>query len=219
MPRLSRRSISLVFVLSCLLTTLRTHANDTTTIVLHAQDGVFAPCAPVPFDCGTVRPTIDATGFAQGALVFVCLHNYTDVVAFQCAFDEAPSRDGPRTNWILAFGNWDCQVGQVNGSEPSMPLGPRDGTITTAFNLITGGTLEVVGRMTFLPAPAAGCLEVVASSRPFGNVIVNRFNDMVPLRPLDWGRICVGPGGADTCYPILPAVEANTWGAIKAQYH
>ena len=38
-----------------------------------------------------------------------------------------------------------------------------------------------------------------------------------PVSDANRGRVCVGPGGINSCEPTAP-VENATWGAIKSQY-
>jgi hypothetical protein len=180
--------------------------DEATTLVLHGSDAAFMPCTPIPFDC-TAGPTIDVTGFSTGCAVWLCLRNYDSLVGMQCAFDTA---------WVLQFGQWDCQGSQVNGTVPAAPFGETAGTIATAFNAISGGTLAPVGRMFFV-APASGCLDIIESSFPFGTHVVKADNTPVPVVESNRGRLCVGAGGIDACEGLIP-VEPATWGNIKSQY-
>jgi hypothetical protein len=183
--------------------------NEHTTIVLHASDASFMPCSPVPFDCDATPPSIDVSAYTTGAAIWITLKNYEQIVGFQCAFD---------TEWVYQFGGFDCQGSQVNGTVPAAPFGPTSGTIATAFNAVTGGTIAPLGRMYFV-VPASGCFSIVESSFPFGNHVVGPGSEVTPVIPENWGRLCVGPGGYDACVPFAPVpVERSTWGNVKNQY-
>ena len=65
--------------------------------------------------------------------------------------------------------------------------------------------------------PRSGCFEIVQSAWPGGTYVMNCQHELEAIPPSNWGRVCVGPGGINTCDPVLP-VESATWGAIKATY-
>ena len=142
--------------------------------------------------------------------MFLFIANYNDVAGVQTAFQPDPSG-------VFTFGLWDCQVGQLNAVTPAPPWGPQFGTITTAFNCVVGPALAPIGRMFFV-AGSTGCLQQIQPSYPFG---IHVLDCQMGIDRTDsgerLGRICVGQGGYGTCWPV-PAVEAATWGAIKAQY-
>jgi hypothetical protein len=184
--------------------------NACTTIVLHAQDEFFPPAGcPAPFDCEATLPAIDNTGFTA-TNVYVTVRNYEEINGVQAAFNWDLS-------WNFAASNWSCQESQLSAVTPTGP-GPTAGTIGTVFNPIMGGTLEVIGTMTFTAA-GAGCLEIIESTFDNGTHTILT-GDTVVIAPViveNRGRICIGPGGVDTCIPIVPVVPTS-WGAIKSQY-
>jgi len=184
--------------------------NPQVTIPLHAKTAVFEPCAGLaPVDCVSTRPTVDAA--AGNVAIFVTLMNYTGVAGLQTAFDN-PS------NWTFTFGSWDCQAGQLSAVSPAPPLGATAGTITTAFSCVTSGALITIGRMFFIAS--TGCISQVQSSYAFGIHVLDCQGGIDQITDNEQGRlgkICVGSGGVDACDPIS-AVEATTWGQIKASY-
>lgn len=186
--------------------------NNCTSLVLHAIDTSFQSCDVSPMDCSEGnRPVVDVTGFSA-LVVAVLVRNYETITGVQVAFDWG--------SWIYTFSLWDCQGNQLSAVTPSGAGGATDGTIATAFDVISGGMLTTIGRMNFATAPASGCMELVESSFPFGNHVVDAGNQDEPVTPinaLNWGKVCVGTGGYDSCDAVV-AVEATTWGQIKQQF-
>jgi hypothetical protein len=205
MKSIAARIMPLI-MLSMLLVVGSAAANEDTKLVLHAVDTAFAPCNAHGVDCGENGPTIDVTGMDTPA-VYLLVYDYTEIVGVQCAFDWDPS-------WVFTFGLWDCQSNQVNGFTPSAP-GETNGTITTAFDALTGGAVEPVGRMNFAGA-TSGCLTIIDSSFPFGTHVVDATGQDTPIPEGLRGAIYVGPGGHDGCTPL--PVEPGSWGQIKRQY-
>ena len=185
--------------------------NPQVTFPLHYKQSSFEACTGVaPVDCTTNRPVVAATS-GTAAAIFLLVNNTTALAGVQTAFQFDAT-------WVLTFGLWDCQGGQLSAVQPSMPGGPTAGSITTAFNCVTAGGLITIGRM-FFTGPTAGCISQVQSTYPFGNHAldctqgVNQITEDARL-----GKVCVGAGGVDACDPVSP-VENATWGGIKAQYH
>jgi hypothetical protein len=184
--------------------------NPNITLPLHFKAVSFAACGDfAPVDCASNRPDLNAiTGIGAA---FLLANNHESLAGVQTAFDFG--------GWTLMFGLWDCQVGQLNAVTPANPGGPTAGTITTAFTPVTTGELAVIGRM-FFQIPATGCLSQVQSSFPFGIHVIdaNLENDQIQdANSARVGKLCVGAGGVDACDPVT-AVEATTWGGVKAQY-
>jgi hypothetical protein len=184
--------------------------NPQVTFPLHYKQSSFEACTGIaPVDCLTNRPTVTANA-GSPACIFLLVNNTTSLAGVQTAFDFG--------GWPFAFGLWDCQGGQLSATTPSGTGGPTNGTITTAFNCVTSGTLQVIGRMFFGTAPS-GCVSQVQSSFPFGTFALDcqQGNDLI-TESARLGKVCVGAGGVDACDPVSP-VEGATWGGIKAQYH
>jgi hypothetical protein len=191
--------------------------NPLATLPLHYKASGFEPCTGIaPVDCtgqvgAATRPTIEAQ-LGQPACIFLLANNTTALAGVQTAFEFGAS-------WVLGFGLWDCQPGSVTGTAPTNPGGPTEGTIAIAFNCVTTGTLQVIGRMFFTTPPTANCISQVQSSFPFGTNVLDCQQGLDEItEPTRLGKVCVGAGGFDACDPVS-AVEPATWGAIKAQYH
>jgi len=183
--------------------------NNFTTIVLHAVEGTATVCDDDGgLDCVHTLPVVDIAGM-QSPTVFVYVRNYESLTGLQCAF-QWPA------GWELLFGLWSCQPNQVNGTSPTTS-GAHDGTLTTAFDAIEGGTLATVGMLIFSTAPD-GCLDIIESDYPFQTHMVDAHAEVYAIHPCHRGRICVGAGGWDACLPDCPVVEAVSWGRIRQQF-
>jgi len=187
-------------------------SNECTTVVLHAISGIDPDCQTA-LDCSSVPPNVRIDNPAGLYTVLMYLKNYGTVNGVQVAFDW------PAT-WSFGFGLWNCQVGQVFGTQPTAP-GPRTGTIATAFNPISGGALAPIGFMVF-NSLGSGCLSIVESSFPDGNCVLDQFSggpEITHLLDVNEGRVCVGSDGWNTCEcQGATAVESSTWGQIKVSY-
>jgi hypothetical protein len=184
--------------------------NPQVTLPLHWKASSFEPCTGIaPVDCATNRPVVNAVA-GQAACVFLLANNHTAIAGVQTAFDFG--------GWVLTFGLWDCQTGQITGTSPMNPGGATAGTIATAFNCVTGGGLVVIGRLFFTP-PTSGCVSQIQSSFPFATNALDCEQSVDQItEDARLGKICVGTGGFDACDPVSP-VEPATWGGIKAQYN
>jgi hypothetical protein len=185
--------------------------NPNVTLPLHAEASSFEPCdGYLPVNCNGIYPTVNIGPGPTS--IFLLIWRYYSVAGVQTAFEVDPG-------WSFAFGLWDCQQGQLSAVTPSPPFGPTSGTITTAFNCITGPNLAPIGRMFFI-AGSTGCLRQIQSSYPFG---IHVLDCQLGADQITWGQddrlgaICVGPGGITGCDPVVPA-ESATWGRVKAQY-
>jgi hypothetical protein len=185
--------------------------NANTTLVLHAVQTQFGPCAiedpcePAP---GSPSILILEPGLAHA--VYVLVRNYSVAAGVQLAMDVAPS-------WVFMYGLWDC-IGDIGPTAPGPPWGPTAGTASVLFfDLISGGATRVVGRLHFAVL-GAGCMDIVESAFPFGTHVMGPQYEPEAIDPSNRGRVCVGPGGINTCEPAPVPVEASTWGAIKEQF-
>jgi hypothetical protein len=183
--------------------------NPGTTLILHAVETAYGPCE-IGDPCDPGPPTIDITSPGEPQAIYLLLRNYDNVTTVQCAFDWPQ-------DWTFFFGLWDCLPGQLSCTCPTGP-GPTQGTLATPFSCITGGSTAVLGRMHFSATPH-GCIEVIESSYPFGTHVVSCGGWQVDIiQPAHRGRVCVGPGGINTCEPTATPVEPISWGRIKRQY-
>jgi hypothetical protein len=206
-----RAVLTALLLASCLATAAHAGQNPMVSLPLHAKASSFEPCnGYLPVDCRSNHPVVNIN--PGPAAIFLFVMNYNAVAGVQTAFLPDPS-------WTFTFGLWDCQPGQLNAVTPAPPFGATAGTITTAFNCLTGPDLGVIGRMFFV-AGAVGCIQQVQSSYPFGIHVLDcqqGIDQITENQAYRLGKICVGQGGYDTCDPH-PAVEPATWGGIKAQY-
>lgn len=186
--------------------------NRCTSVVLHAISGIDTDCQTT-LDCSAVPATVRIDSPAGLYTVVVYLKNYLQVNGVQVAFDWP-------VTWSFGFGLWNCQSGQLTATQPTAP-GPTTGTITTAFNSISGGALAPVGVMVFNSLGADGCLSIIESSFPSGNHVLDQVSGgqvETPLYESNEGSVCVAADGNNTCTCIPAAVEPATWGQIKASY-
>jgi len=192
-------------------TTAAAGMNPIVSLPLHAKASSFEPCnAYLPVDCMSVDPVVNV--LPGPTAVFLLIYHFTAVAGVQTAFQPDPT-------WTFTFGLWDCQPGQLNAVTPGPPFGPTAGTITTAFNCLSGPDLGVIGRMFFV-AGGAGCLRQVQSSYPFGIHVLDCQLGIDQISPNHYwrlGKICIETGGETGCW-ISSAVSPATWGSIKAQY-
>jgi hypothetical protein len=201
------RFVSMIVLLAA--PTLSLASNENITIVLHARDGIAGCDDPQQqgMDCVNGRPNLDLTGM-QMPVVYIMLRNYDNLAGVQCAFDW------PAT-WTFFGGSWGCLPGSGKGVVPTAP----GGSIALVFNCINGGALVTMGRMVYGPPVGGGCLSIVESDLPFGNHVIDcSFFNTAPIHPANVGRVCVGSGGYDACWPASTPVENATWGRIKTQY-
>jgi hypothetical protein len=189
--------------------------NAGATIVLHAValgDSVATlplcaindPCLPAP---GEPVVEIDRPGTLYA--IYVLARHHQHLCGIQWAL-EWP------TDWTYLFAVWACQSGQLGGWPP-MPQGPGPlaGSVATAFNCIDGPATAIIGFIVM--RAGTGCLEVIESAYPDGTHALGPRMEVDPIGLGRRGRVCVGPGGLNTCDPVVP-VESATWGAIKATY-
>jgi hypothetical protein len=183
--------------------------NDDTTLVLHVHDHNAWNCF-IGIDCVQNMPVVNAQGMMSPE-VFLFVRNYDEVAGVQCAFTVP-------TSWTFLFGLWDCQTNQINGTTPEPPFGAVSGTIATAFDALTSGELEPIGRMNFQSGPVPeGCMTIVDSAYPNGTHVVTWLGDPTPVPPENRAIVCVGEGGRDACEPAAVPVPGTTWGRIKQQ--
>ncbi len=185
-------------------------SNENTTMVLHAvQTGFLGcdiedPCVPSPGS-----PTIDIVEPDLPQALYFIVRNYEVLGGVQAAFEVDPS-------WNFSFCWWGCLPNQLDGCA-SPPWGPIGGTLATAFDCVTGGASAIVSVFHFASTPR-GCFDVIRSGFPNGTHVTDCTGTPVQLPEEAMGRVCVGPGGINTCEPGATPVLATTWGAIRLGY-
>lgn len=102
---------------------------------------------------------------------------------------------------------------------PSNPGGPVAGSLQTAFDCATGGSLVVIGFMV-MNLTGSGCVtQVQPANSTFlaldCNLEIDEFG--LPEGAGRLGSVCIGSGGHDACDRVVP-VQPATWGRIKRSY-
>jgi hypothetical protein len=167
--------------------------NVEATLPLHAvQNGVTTceiddPCDPGP-------PTVEVeAGPSSLPIIYLLASNYEDLAGVQTAFEWPES-------WVFLLGAWDCLPGQLTAAAP-VASGPELGTLTTAFDVLTGDGAAVLGYMMFI-AIEPGCLTQVDSSQPHGTHFVSGSGEIDPPELYSQsGVVCAGYAGEERCYP------------------
>jgi hypothetical protein len=176
--------------------------NDQTTLVLHAVKGSFGFCE-IGDPCQEGAQVEVSPGEPQ--VIYVIARNYDQLAYLHLKVV------GDYPGWIIYF-VLDCPGGCIDCTL-STPL--------TAYFFINfpkcqvGGETLIVGRIFAMGTQ--GCIRVTQSEYPYGTIAQGCDQQITPVPEAHWGRICVGPGGIDTC-EVPVAVTGETWGAIKAQY-
>jgi hypothetical protein len=161
----------------------------------------FGPC-DIPDPCGGAsEPTVEITQPGQSHVIYFSIRNHVEISAFQADL-QWPN------DWVWLF-----EISCAPGGLDCFHSGPN--TISCAFNCLTGGATRVMAAIHMVPG--SGCFEIVESVWPCGTCAVDCQNETEPIPPSHWGRVCVGPGGINTCDPVV-SVDNQTWGAIKSQY-
>jgi PKD repeat protein len=179
--------------------------NDFTSLPLHAVVTSFGICQ-IPDPCPNPTLEVQVDDFIA---VYLLIRNYEAVAGVQTAFEWGDN--------VYLFGLWDCQTNQVNGVTPQPPGGQTAGTITSAFDCVSGGASAIIGRMHLVAQ--GGCIWQVQSSFPFGTHVVDCTGGVSPVWADCMGSICVGAPGINACDDCAAApLEPTTWGQIKARY-
>jgi hypothetical protein len=175
--------------------------NANTTFVLHAVPTQFGPC-DIPDPCALASgPSVEITHPGQPYAIYFIVRNYAEISGFQA--DLVWPAD-----WTWLFEE-SCPVAVLD----CFHVGPH--TILCAFNCITGGATAVMAVMHMVPG--SGCFEIVESAWPGGTNVMDCQSQQEAIPKSNWGRVCVGPGGINTCGGPVPVVD-GTWGAIRSQY-
>ncbi len=163
------------------------------------------PCLPEP---GHPAVEIVKPGTMHG--VYVLARNHQQLCGVQWALDWPPE-------WQFLFAIWGCQEGQLY-AWPPMPQGPGpwNGSVASAFNCVSGPATAVIGFIVMVPS--SGCLAIIESAFPGGTHALSPTWEPDPIDASRRGRVCVGPGGLNTCLPPASPVEGVTWGQIKSTY-
>jgi hypothetical protein len=178
--------------------------NPCATLVLHAvptDSTHHDDCAIAGGDpCWNESISTVATP-GERVTVYLLAYEHNLLAGLQTAFEWDPS-------WCLEIGLWDCQVDQVSVRTPRSPGGPQEGTLTTAFDVVTSPAATVIGRM--IMRAGQGALSLVESNYPGGTHVTGADGvpDQLPGSRL--GRIDAdGQAGYAPCPEIRPTIR--TW--------
>ena len=194
--------IGSVLLLTSASTLAQDAPNTNTTFVLHVVQASYGPCDIVdPCEPGH-GPVLEITQPGQPHVIYFIVRNYAGIIGLQADLVWP-------TDWTWLF-EITCPPNPLD----CFHVGPN--TISCAFNdCLTGGSSLVMAAIHMIPG--SGCFSITESKWPGGTYVVNCQGELDPVAKHNWGRVCVGPGGHNTCNPIVP-IEGATWGAIKAQY-
>ncbi len=182
--------------------------NHRTTLVMHAQTE-FVHCALADPCLAPAGPSVTITDPGRLVNIYVVARNYDHLAGIQWAFDWHPS-------WIVYGGGWTCPPGALGiPFPPPYGPGPVQGSCTSAFDCLSGGSSQVIGSLQAVPGE--GCLEIIESALPDGTHALSCSYEVDPIAPANRARVCVGSGGLNTCESAVP-VEPATWGTVKALY-
>jgi len=197
-------SLAIIGLMTSLLVSAPAFAgpNENTALILHAVPGFGTTCG-IADPCSTgaqVQVQVQKPG--EWTTIYVVLRNYDNVrdVIFEATWDPG---------FEVFFGT-DC----FPGCYDCLWIDQFNHRLTwyAGVGCQVGGQSVVLGRL--YAWPTAGCFTLVQGDYPEVTSCQGE-TDRIQVKNL--GRVCVGPGGIDTCNGPV-AVESETWGAIKAQY-
>lgn len=178
-----------LFLPSLLLAT----PNSDARIVLHAYpfgalDNCTTPQTTLGLNCDTVRPTVTVSP-GQDVEVYVYLHSYDSVAGAQMAFTW-------HSSWTFMY--W---VGPCQGHEllaVSTPQTSGDSYVG-AFDPITGGQLQPIGRMRFIAGSAGTQFTITETWAPGGTGTIDSQMQFSTVPSEHRGVIAAGGPGVDSC--------------------
>ncbi len=175
--------------------------NAHTSFVLHTVQTEFGSCDIADPCSSPDRPTVEITAPGQPHVIYFIVRNYAELSGFQ-----ADLRWPEDWTWLFALS---CPAAVLD----CFHIGSH--TILCSFNCLTGGATIVMAAIHMVPG--SGCFEIEESVWPGGTHVLDCQLQLEHVAKANWGRVCVGPGGVNTCDPIVPITTA-TWGTIKSQY-
>ena len=167
--------------------------NADARIVLHAQpanaqNGCVTPQQSLGLNCDSVRPTVNVSA-SQVIDVYVYLHSYDSVAGAQMAFTWPAS-------WTFQYWVGGCQAHEMLAV--ATPQASGDSYIG-AFDVITGGLLQPLGRLRFTTGTSGSQFTVTETWAPGGTGIVNSQQEFAVIPSNHRGVIAVGSSGVDSC--------------------
>jgi hypothetical protein len=154
------------------------------TIVLHAEEGLEAPCEADPCGGDSVETRMEL-GHPYSILVFV--NGVDSLGGIVTAFEWPP-------DWVLSYAFF-CQPCLCE----NLPVGPGpiEGLLAMGFDCVIGGESTPVARIVLTPT-SAGCMRVIPSL----NYEVSVFtcdSERIGLEESALGTVCAGSSGIDVC--------------------
>jgi hypothetical protein len=167
--------------------------NADARIVLHAQpfniqNTCTTPQQSTGLDCDSVRPTVNVSA-GQAIDVYVYLHSYDSIAGAQMAFTWPAS-------WTFQYWVGACQAHELVAV--GTPQASGDSYIG-AFDVITGGALQPLGRLRFTTGTSGTQFTVTETWAPGGTGVIDGQLDFSTIPSNHRGVIAVGTSGIDAC--------------------
>jgi hypothetical protein len=188
---MSARGVACTLVLALSLPSVLLAAPNTDArIVLHAQTfGAQNNCSTpqaLGLDCEGVRPTVSVSP-GQDVEVYVYLHSYDSAAGAQMAFTW-------HSSWTFMYWTGACHELLGEGT----PQASGDSYIG-AFDAITGGQLQPLGRIRFIAGNAGTQFSIAETWAPGGTGMVDGQLAFSTIPSAHRGVIAVGGPGIDSC--------------------
>jgi hypothetical protein len=168
-------------------------ANADARIVLHAQpyaagNNCLTPQQSLGLNCDSVRPTVSVSP-GQAVEIYVYLHSYDSIAGAQMAFTWPAS-------WTLVYWAGVCQGHELL----AVPVPQASGdSYIGAFDPITGGSLQPLGRLRFVAGDASTQFTVTETWAPGGTGVINNQLAFTMIPASNRGVVAVGGPGVDSC--------------------
>jgi hypothetical protein len=168
-------------------------ANTDARIVLHAQpyasgNNCLTPQQSLGLNCDSVRPTVSVTP-GQAVEIYVYFHSYDSLAGAQMAFTW-------HSSWSLVYWAGACQGHELL----AVPVPQASGdSYVGAFDPITGGALQPLGRLRFVAGNAGTQFTVTETWAPGGTGVIDNQLAFTPIPANHRGMIAVSGQGTDSC--------------------
>ena len=167
--------------------------NADVRIVLHAQPAnaqntCTTPQQALGLNCDSVRPTVNVSA-GQAIDVYVYLHSYDSIAGAQMAFTWLAS-------WTFQYWVGACPAHELLAV--AAPQASGDSYIG-AFDVITGGALQPLGRLRFTTGTSGTQFTVTETWAPGGTGVIDGQLGFSAIPSNHRGVIAVGISGVDAC--------------------
>jgi hypothetical protein len=168
-------------------------ANADARIVLHAQpysagNTCSTPQQSLGLNCDSVRPAVTVTP-GQAVEVYVYFHSYDSIAAAQMAFTW-------HSSWTFVYWIGACQAHELLAVPTPQASGD---SYIGAFDPITGGLLQPLGRMRFVVGNAGTQFTITETWAPGGTGVIDYQLAFSPIPVINRGVIAVSSPGVDAC--------------------